>query len=156
MEHIWYHTFSSELQQAPEERRILLTEAPFNPAQNREKMAEVLFEKFYVPHMQVCMNAMCALYSTGHTSGLVIDIGEGLCTITPIHEGFAITNAIQKIPFSGQDLTAYMAELLALKGLRTHTSSDFDIVREFKEKVCFVNDEDSESTEKIYELPDGR
>ena len=49
-----------------------------------------------------------------------------------------------------------MAELLALKGLRTHTSSDFEIVREFKEKVCFVKDEDSEISEKVYKLPDGR
>ena len=59
---------------------------------------------------------MCALYSTGCSSGLVVEIGEGLTTITPIHEGFAIANAVQKIPFAGVDLTNYLIELMRLRG----------------------------------------
>jgi actin-related protein len=49
MEKIWHHLFYQELHILPEERPFLLTEAPFTPIGNREKMTEILFEHFHVP-----------------------------------------------------------------------------------------------------------
>jgi actin-related protein len=49
MENIWHHTFSKELQTAPEEHPLLITDVSLNPKANREKMAQILFEQFNVP-----------------------------------------------------------------------------------------------------------
>jgi actin-related protein len=39
MKLIWNYTFANELRVTPSEHKILLTEAPMNPTENREKMA---------------------------------------------------------------------------------------------------------------------
>lgn len=47
MLHVWDYTFGQEkLNINPSECKILLTEPPMNPTRNREKMIEVMFEKY--------------------------------------------------------------------------------------------------------------
>ncbi len=56
----------------------MLTEAPLNPKANREKMQQIMFEKFEVPALYVSIQAVLALYSSGRTTVIVLDSGDGM------------------------------------------------------------------------------
>ena len=165
MEKVWHHTLYSELRVAPEEHPILMTEASLNPKQNRERMTQIMFEVFNVPCLYVNVQAVLALYSSGRTTGIVLDSGEGISHTVPIYEGYAIPHAIQKILLAGADLTAYLREILKDRGLSFTTPAELEIVRDIKETMTVVvsdyqeamkDAEESHACEKNYELPDGR
>jgi actin-related protein len=92
-----------------------------------------------------------SLYAAGRTTGLVCDSGDGVTHTIPVFEGFSIPHAVEKMEIAGRVLTDSSAEL--------------EIVRDIKEKLCFVaanyekEEQASQSSsehDKSYTMPDKR
>jgi actin-related protein len=165
MEKVWHHTLYNELRVSPEEHPVMMTECASNPRENRERLTQIMFEVFSVPKLHLSMAAVCALYATGRTTGVVLDSGDGVSHTVPIYEGFAIPHSIQKMLLAGNDLTTYLQTLLKERGLNFNTPAEMDIVRDIKETMCYVvgdfeaalkDAKDSNACDKNYELPDGK
>jgi actin len=162
MEKIWSHTFD-HLRVDADDRNVLLTEAPRNPKRNREKMAEIMFETFNVGGLYIAIQGILSLYASGRTTGLVLDIGDGVTHTIPVYEGYGIDNAIHRFDLAGRDVTEYMQRLLEYTGHSMCSSSEKEIVRRIKEKYvyCAINIEDEaklykqKNMSRTYSLPDG-
>ncbi|PWA71830.1 actin-7 [Artemisia annua] len=159
---VWEHTFNIELQVKPEEHPVLITEAALNPKINREHTIHAIFESFNVPAAYVEMQPVLSMYSSGHTTGLVLGSGDGVSQTVPIYEGVVLKHAIQRVNLAGADITNYLTNILTERDYMFTSAAQWSIVRDMKEKLGYValdyeqELEAANSEEKDYELPDGQ
>ncbi|XP_076658273.1 actin-related protein 2 isoform X2 [Halictus rubicundus] len=164
--HVWDYTFGKEKMNInPRECKILLTEPPMNPITNREKMIEVMFEKYGFAGTYIAIQAVLTLYAQGLISGVVVDSGDGVTHICPVFEEYALPHLTRRLDIAGRDITMHLIKLLLLRGYAFNHSADFETVRMMKEKLCYIG-YNIETEEKLalettvlvesYTLPDGR
>jgi actin-related protein 2 len=165
MEALWDYTFYEKLKINPEEKKMMLTEAPLNPKKNREKTIEIMFEKYGFDAVHQAIQAMLTLYAQGLLTGVVVDTGDGVTHVVPVYEGFVPQHLISRLDVAGRHITKYMIKLLLLRGYAFNRTADFETIRRVKEDLCYVA-HDIEQERKLalettvlvekYRLPDGR
>ena len=72
-------------------------------------------------------------------TGLVLDSGDGVTHAVPVNGGFVDKININRSNIAGWHITDYLKKLLLIKGYVFSTSSEMEIVREIKEKCCYVS-----------------
>mmetsp|Transcript_55715 Transcript_55715/g.65103 ORF Transcript_55715/g.65103 Transcript_55715/m.65103 type:complete len:358 (+) Transcript_55715:105-1178(+) len=164
MEMIWRYAYYNELEVAPENHPTVLTEVPFNPKANKERITTIMFEQFNIPALHIIKKPVLAIYATGRTTGICLHCGEYLSHVTPVIEGYFISRAMSKTNIGGNDITNYLGILLSKKGYNVSASNPYDhaILQNMKETLGYIcGDFESQielSKEKpsiFYEMPNG-
>ena len=170
-----HHCFYDELRVAPpgtplEEHPALVVHPLPMQQSARELLARILFETFHVPAVMFAPRSTLAIMSPSRTSGLSVDIGRLDASVVPCAEGrnhfpVPVEEKARSTSVAGDALDTYMTRLLAERGYAFTTTAEREIVRDIKEKLCYVAlDFDAEmqtaaassALEKSYELPDGQ
>ena len=146
---LWDYTLSQKLKiEDPSDKKIIVTEAPLNPLNNKIKICEILFEKIGVGAINIEPQAKCSLFAEGIDTGIVLDSGDGVTHCIPVSDGAILKHSIERMDIAGRHITEYLVRLLQKKGYAFNSSADFDFVRELKEKYCFISN-DIESDRKL-------
>lgn len=91
---------------------VLFTEMPFNTPAIRERLMELMFEKFSVLGFGISQNNVMPAYFQPNASGIVIDSGEVHTTVIPILNGNIMTKAVTSIPMGGRFSTIMCGHFL--------------------------------------------
>ena len=139
-----------------------MTQTAFNPKPNKLKMIEIMFEVFNTPAFYVAIQSQLSLFASGSVNGIVFESGDGISQIVPCFEGYPIADVVSRLDLAGSDLNNYLIKILAKKNYSFKTAAQCDIIRDIKEKLCYVaSDFEQEmqtpasSVEKSFKLPDG-
>jgi actin-related protein 2 len=101
-------------------------------------MVELMLTKYKFDKCHVAVQATLVLYSQGLTTGVVVDIGDGVCHMVPVYDGVTPSHLVKRVDLAGRDVTRQLIKLLQLSGYQFNKTSDFEQVRMMKEQVCYV------------------
>lgn len=143
MERFWENSIFKYLRCEPEDHYFLLTEPPLNPPENRENVAEIMFESFNCSGLYIAVQAVLALAASWTSSkvqdrsltGTVIDSGDGVTHVIPVAEGYVIGGAIKNIPLAGRDITLFIQSLLRDRG---EADTSLQTAEKIKQQFCYV------------------
>jgi len=124
-----------------------------------------MFETFSVPAFYMVPQEVTALYASGRTSGIVLNVGATSINCIPIYEGHIIAHACKTINFGMRDIIDHLMKILTERGYSFTTTAEREIVKDIMHKLCYVASDfememqrsaESSTLEKSYELPDGQ
>ncbi|KAK2568226.1 Actin-like protein 6A [Acropora cervicornis] len=96
---------------------VLMSEASWNVRPKREKLTELMFEKYNIPAFFLCKNAVLTAFANGRSTGLVIDSGATQTSAVPVHDGYVLQQAIVKSPLAGDFIMAQCRQMFEEKNV---------------------------------------
>lgn len=91
---------------------VLFTEPPWNKKEKRERLTELMFEKYNVPAFYLAKNAVLSAFANGRTAGLIVDSGATHTSAVPVYDGYCVTNAVVRSPVGGDFLVDQCRKML--------------------------------------------
>jgi actin-related protein len=155
MEKVWNHLFYNELKTKPEAHNVFLTESLFTSNKDREKIAEIMFEKFSIFNIHMEPQAIMSLYSTPKSSGIIVESGESMTQIVPVFENYMIPQGVRTSYIAGNEMTKMLQENIESELRRYNVGNMSLITKKIKEKILEVKLNDEPIDTKSFELPDG-
>ncbi|XP_065052377.1 POTE ankyrin domain family member J-like [Rhopilema esculentum] len=161
------YVIEETLQVNVREHPILLTEIGLMPKKHREKITEIMFERFGAQAFYLANQGPLSLYSMGLTTGLCVNSGYSRTQSIPVYEGHSLPYCTNQLDIGGNQIANYLGRLLlSERGLAFSTSSEKFLLSNMMEKFCYVAEDLKAEREllkkryddvrKIYELPDGQ
>ncbi|KAK6014687.1 Actin, partial [Ostertagia ostertagi] len=111
-ENLLDYSYSEVLHSETQYHPALFTESAWNDKTKRERLTELMFEKYNIPAFFLCKNAVLTAFANGRTSGLVVDSGATQTSAVPVYDGYAVTHAVVRSPIGGDVICEQLQHML--------------------------------------------
>lgn len=111
-EQIMDYTYKRYIQSESQDHPVVMSEASWNNRGKRERLTELMFEKYNVPAFFLCKNAVLSAFANGRSTGLVLDSGATHTTAVPVYDGYVLGQAIVKSPLAGDFISLECRKLM--------------------------------------------
>ena len=111
------YSYSKVIKSDSEFHPVLFSEASWNQKHRREKLTELMFEKYKVPAFFLVKSAVLTSFANGRSTGLVLDSGATHTSAVPVHDGYVLQHGIVKSPLAGDFMTVQCKQFLEDQGV---------------------------------------
>eukprot|EP00041_Stephanoeca_diplocostata_P021767 m.513680 g.513680 ORF g.513680 m.513680 type:complete len:485 (+) comp21906_c1_seq14:131-1585(+) len=112
MEKLIDYIYNKALCADPKEHPLMISEIAWNTRNRRERLAELLFEKYNVPAIYMCKGPVLTAFASGRSTALVVEGGAASMAVTPVYDGYVLTNGIARSRYGGHALTRVFRDIL--------------------------------------------
>lgn len=158
-EQIFSNAFASLVSQ---ETAVAMSEPILAPHAHREQLAQVMFETYQVPFLQIWPAPIMSLMGYGRSTGLVVESGDGTTQILPVIECRPLVHAMSRLNVAGLDISNLVEQYAKEKGYQLPQVNTREVARLAKESICETAIDleqamqlDSAIVERSFTLPDG-
>jgi len=126
---------------APEFDNVVYTISPLSTRQERERIAELLFETYDVSSLYLITDSVGSLYSAGLRTGLVVESGPDNTRIVPIYHGCVVEQAVSTLSgLGGRAVTDYLESKLRAEYAHDKQVQKLgtDAYQTLKHELCYV------------------
>ncbi|XP_076313644.1 uncharacterized protein LOC143226502 [Tachypleus tridentatus] len=142
-----------ELNIDPRKYKVQLSIPRTFSLQSQSAILKTLFDEFGVSGVSMTRQAILALYAYNTTSGIVVDIGDGM-DIIPINYGYIIENGITKLSYGGQHILQHLRQALIQKYVSLTSDIETYLLRFIQEQICFVSHDYKKDLEHFSKNPE--
>ena len=135
---IWDYIFKEELKVDPSEYNIIFTQPLMSSKNEKEKIAEIMFENFNAPSLYLAYSIDLSFYSSGKESGLFIDLGGNSTQISAFLNDLPIPCKFERLYYGGNAITDYLCNIFHQNVKKYYNDKNKIIVENIKEKACYV------------------
>ena len=131
---------------------VLFSEPSLHNKDNRIKLTEFMFEKYKIPAIYICKNAVLSGFSCGRSTCLVFDSGHNTTLAVPVSEGYALQKCLIKSNIAGDYITQLLEKKLNSKNIAINPFYTFKRVKDGdKYKTNYISEENKNLYDKSYE-----
>ena len=112
VEQVWQYALNQHLHVDVRDHPLMLSEPTFTSNSDREKMVQMMFEKFDAPAIFLCKSSVLTAFSAGRSTACVVESGAGHTTVSPIHDGYVVTKGVRRSQMGGQKLDELLEKTL--------------------------------------------
>ena len=111
-EHLLDYVYKKVIKSEREYHPLMMTEPAWNTKVKRAQLTELMFEKYQIPAFYLAKNAVLSTFANARSTALVVDSGFEQTSVVPVHDGYALTQAIVRTPYGGRYVSRRVRDYL--------------------------------------------